>query len=393
MEIFFFDNSKSLDNLNITGFDSNPGVGGSQFVLLQLFYELAKNFPDLKFTLITEQKVEIDNLPTNAVIKKELNFSSTDNLFVVTITQIEYLIEKKGNKEARCILWSHHPHDTTYLSRISNYFSDIDIVSIGIYQYLSNRLRFGKHFRILNLPPERMPNKIEHKDIKNFIFIGAFTRAKGLHIVLKNWSQIVGNIPEAKLNVLGGDIYQSRKYSKIISNDFNNYISEIHQIVDSMPLNIRNSIIFHGILNKNDKQTILKNSHIALLNPTGASEAYPASALECMSYSIPVIAMGDYGMRDIMEKFKELDLRYSNYSEIIKKILDGKINYSELQNKCFNFYLDYYNSKNKIINNWRDIFDKKLKSESISWNTLDIKIISRSLFSFIKYYIKNLINK
>ena len=40
------------------------------------------------------------------------------------------------------------------------------------------------------------------------------------------------------------------------------------------------------------------NSDVALLNPTGKSEAAPACPLECYCYGIPVVAGGDFGAYD-----------------------------------------------------------------------------------------------
>ena len=70
----------------------------------------------------------------------------------------------------------------------------------------------------------------------------------------------------------------------------------------------RQSIKFLGLFSK-EKNLILKHSDVALLNPSGKSEAAPASPLECYCYGIPVIAGGDYGAFDNMKYFPELDFK------------------------------------------------------------------------------------
>ena len=74
----------------------------------------------------------------------------------------------------------------------------------------------------------------------------------------------------------------------------------------------RDSVNFLGLISESEKDKVLKESDIALLNPTGKSEAAPASPLECYCYGIPVIAGGDFGAFDNMKDFSELDLKLIN---------------------------------------------------------------------------------
>ena len=76
-------------------------------------------------------------------------------------------------------------------------------------------------------------------------------------------------------------------------------------------------MIFHGKMGA-EKFDVLSQAHIALQNPTGATEAFPASALECMSVGLPVIASADYGMWDSMRYFPELHIRKP--LDIVKRI-------------------------------------------------------------------------
>src|SRR4030095_4545044 len=66
------------------------------------------------------------------------------------------------------------------------------------------------------------------------------------------------------------------------------------------------------------KTEILRACHIALLNPMGRTESFPASPLECMACGVPVVSSSDYGMSDTMRFFPELSIK--SPKEILDKI-------------------------------------------------------------------------
>ena len=61
----------------------------------------------------------------------------------------------------------------------------------------------------------------------------------------------------------------------------------------------------------------MKVCDIALFNPRGHGEAFPASILEWMSLSIPVISCLDYGCADVMTYNKFLTISNANKIETI----------------------------------------------------------------------------
>jgi DNA topoisomerase-2 len=110
-----------------------------------------------------------------------------------------------------------------------------------------------------------------------------------------------------------------------------------------------------------EKKNILKVCDIAIINPTGASEAFPATPLECMAMGLPVITSRDYGMYDVMKFMPELVI--NRPAEIISKIDmimgDEKL-YELLRNKSLSIASFYINRTNSIINSWELLFDDKL---------------------------------
>ena len=120
----------------------------------------------------------------------------------------------------------------------------------------------------------------------------------------------------------------------------------------------KDSVKFLGLLSAEEKDKILKKSDIALLNPTGKTEAAPASPLECHCYGIPVVAGGDYGAFDNMKYFPELDLKKKNIKEVIN-ILKNKYDYICLKKRAYTLAIEKAQGNKQILNQWIKLFNKK----------------------------------
>jgi hypothetical protein len=54
---------------------------------------------------------------------------------------------------------------------------------------------------------------------------------------------------------------------------------------------------------------IIRGWDTAILNPTGVSEADPASVKDCLRNGVPVVGGRDFGMAELLESFPELSIR------------------------------------------------------------------------------------
>jgi len=80
-----------------------------------------------------------------------------------------------------------------------------------------------------------------------------------------------------------------------------------------------------------DKDKVISSAHLAIQNPTGATEAFPASPLECMALGTPVIASADFGMDDAMKYFHELTVgQPSEICQLIANAIDSPHGYRGL---------------------------------------------------------------
>ena len=270
------------------------------------------------------------------------------------------------------------------------------MISLGEYQHCSNKKNnyinfliknpFPKPIKIKNLP------RIKKKLPENFVFIGALGPAKGLHLVLDYWPKIRRTFTNSKLNIIGGDLYR-QKTNNLTKNLFfeNNYEKFIEKKLNKMSCEDRESIKFLGLLSSKKKDMILRNSDVALLNPSGKSEAAPASPLECYCYGIPVVSGGDFGAYDNMKNFPELDLKKENINNIIKTLsITNK--YLELRKRAYEFSKNNFKSNELIYKDWENLFIKKLKVPRVKLPFyLNIKLRLRDIYyRNLKYKIKPL---
>ena len=136
----------------------------------------------------------------------------------------------------------------------------------------------------------------------------------------------------------------------------------------------------------------MKECDIALFNPRGHGEAFPASILEWMSLSIPVISCLDYGCADVMIYNKFLTVK--NEKQIATKLLEfSMLNENEiLQLKKLSFSISNYFSSNQdnIIYQWILLFSQQHKFIN---EYLEAKIVRKTILNRLIISIKSIISK
>jgi len=222
--------------------------------------------------------------------------------------------------------------------------------------------------------------------------MGALVPSKGFHLIAENWHFISSSLQKigltAILEVIGGsDLYDFEKGHKFIPCD-QEYGNKIYPHIKN---EINKTIFFHGTLNS-DRYQIMKHCDIALFNPRGHGEAFPASILEWMSLSIPVISCMEYGCADVMTYNKLLTI--NNEKEIANKLLEFSILKEEekMELKKLSFTIsNYFSSKQShIIYQWILLFTHKNK---IINEYLGRKIVQKTILNRFKILFKSNIYK
>ena len=394
--IAFICNQPSLAGIRFDDFSSNPGIGGSEYVMAQTAYMLACNFSDVRVYFFSREDCSFQNVPTNFQVHRSTEFSShRSKISTVVINAIDvkshicdFVVDH--SMDQRVLVWSHHPFDfgakfsAEELRKKGGPNLSVEFLSIGAFQYLSNKAIFGDHYRIESVISLKKLSSREAKFNGKFLFLGGLVEAKGFHLILDAWPSIVKAFPQAELNVIGGEIYGRAERSSFECS----YKNRLASLIASWPDQARRSVIFHGILGGNSKQQVMERCCIAILNPTGKSEAFPASVIECWGLGIPVIAGGDFGMKDFMRHFPDLDLLVGN-TPLVKRVellANDKQLYTIVSDRCHKLYLEKYDAHDAILRSWYLLIEHRLNyfvtNESV------IKIYLRAGYFFVRFVIK-----
>lgn len=322
----------AVDNLARHAFrmgGANPGVGGTPFTVIQLALRLAGARPSWDVTLVNTAPVAITDGPANLHVELSETaaafFSRTHpERFAVIVAPVETLrrVDPALLRTFRSTLvaWSRHPFDPD-LRRLDMTSGFAAAISVGRYQFHSNAwLRSPAGF-IQNIfyPPRIADSPVRCPgpgDPIHLVHLGALVAGKGFDRVAQAWPVIRDRWPRARLHVIGsGALYRDRPlHARIPATP-----DAAERILRAIPIADIDAgrVVFHGALGEG-KGAVLSQAHIAVQNPTGASEAFPASTLDCMAAGLPVVASADYGMWDSMHHFPELQVRDS--SQIVDRI-------------------------------------------------------------------------
>ena len=136
----------------------------------------------------------------------------------------------------------------------------------------------------------------------------------------------------------------------------------------------------------------MKDCDVALFNPRGHGEAFPASILEWMALSIPVISCLDYGCADVMAYSRSLVIK--NEKEIANKLLEfamlEKNEKEELKKLSYTISNYFSSNQESIIYQWILLFTQKNKLIN---EYLDKDIVRKTIFNKFIISIKSKIHK
>lgn len=350
----------NIANINTTE-EGNPGVGGSEYLLLQLFYYLSKDneynckLYGIGCTVNNENFVSIQS--DIEAVKKAAEDKTDVFIFIPKNRKPDFYKELQYFK-LKSVAWIHNYISYTVIKSLTDcemvkrvifvsrqhYDCYIDDELIKKSDYIYNMLSYKKHEYI---PAE---NK---KPIVTYI--GALIPAKGFHKLAKVWKNVLKKVPDAQLHVIG----DGRLYNKnAVLGKYNiaepKYEKKIVKYVSDDNGKILESVKFFGSLG-NEKEELIEKTKVGVANPTGISETFCLSAVEYKTYGIPVVTYKGYGLLDTVRNNVDGILIKSSaelQKAIISLLIDNKKNSEYGQNGLSSGFTDFI--PNKIIAQWKE---------------------------------------
>ena len=354
----------------------NPGIGGTEFTSIKLALLLGRRYPDLDISLVSTSPLnlayESKNLENIVVNNLEDFFkiclTEKASFLIVSTMTIAISIEKQllQKLSQKTIIWLHHPFQM--VPEVKN-LGCAAHVHVGDYQFHSNKTFYSSSWFIQNpflscstdtgkaFPPSNGVIKI--------VYLGALLKVKGFGHLARQWSSIKNILPEVELHVIGSSAtYGKSPEHALIPCDLD-FAEEILKYIPLEDIKDRR-VVFHGNLGQ-EKFEIMRSAHFAILNPTGDSEAFPASPLECMASGLPVIASDDYGMSDSMRFFPELILRSpKDIPGRVQFLMSDRYLYEELSARSIAVAACFDSQTNVILARWRRLFDRAVKGQTLA---------------------------
>jgi glycosyltransferase involved in cell wall biosynthesis len=134
------------------------------------------------------------------------------------------------------------------------------------------------------------------RDPNAVVFVGNIIPTKGLHRLLRIWPEVLNDVTQARLHVIGNGSLYGRKGEfgpRNISDK--NYESLLFSYLqDSGTVE---SVRFHGHLG-HEKFAIMQSSSVGISNPTGLSECCPGSTMEMSACGCAMLGPRRWGAID-----------------------------------------------------------------------------------------------
>ena len=348
--------------------EGNPGIGGSQFTTIQFAMLLARSRPDWRVVVANDVPLQLaeelpnleqlqcpttgsfyrslHDMPPGIVVSMSIHFWSAPAREILGVPGVP-------------IIWSRHPFDDA-LRLPEVRLRSPDVVCVGEHQWYSNRVRGNRtHFiQEIYLPETGVPANPDSgpSDSPRAVHVSSLVRAKGFLEIAKAWPRLRRMIPTLTLEVVGGSrLYGGAEERGLVPTD----ADFARDILKHIPeRDIRDgSVRFHGTLGRS-KREIVRRCDFALLNPTGTSEAFPATPIECMSVGVPVIASDDYGMADCMRHFPELTLRNPDgIPDLVRWLLADETRYRDLRRRSLSVAKTFADATDTSLNRWQRLLD------------------------------------
>lgn len=380
MRIAIYVNNESISDIECIDLTKgNPGIGGTEYSILLMAQIYQQYYPQNQVTLFVSSEGMLPPVESVIVVSDVIKLpekaiaAGVDMLIISAVDNGEPLpaqfFRQLEKHKLKTIIWGHNFYLSDFCNRLANCPYVMANVFVGRQQYdryVDHRV-IRKSTYIYNMYPQ--VDKVERKQISNHsvTYIGSLVPTKGFHILAGAWKQILKQVPDATLNVIGnGKLYgrDSRlgKYGIADETYENQFMPGLLNDQGKM----LPSVHFLGLLGADKDKTIVKTT-VGIVNPTGRTETFGISALDFESIGVPVVTIAKGGFLDTVID-KQTGLFFSSTDGIadtvVSLLLDEERNLA-YGNAARNFAQNFEPSR--IIGAWDELFRTVYDSGSLQY--------------------------
>lgn len=314
----------------------NPGVGGTQYCMLELAHYLNEN-TNYDIYLIAQRcyRVEegVDFIPISER-DSLVDIVETIGVDILILSQFNDKRLEEGIARIKCkvIIWSHNYIYADFCDFISTTETIRANVFVGKQQYdryIDDNVIYKSTY-IHNMFLDNTPIVERKNDCRTVVYMGALVEGKGFAELCSIWPSIVEEIPDARLLVLGsGGLYANRQLGKygIASQAYENRF--IKYITDERG-KIIPSVEFLGVVG-DGKTEIFRKACVGVVNPTARTETFCMGVVEMAEAKLPVVTIGKNGYFDTVDN-GETGILGNSLGDVKKSIIDLLKNFQK--NEC-----------------------------------------------------------
>ena len=189
----------------------NPGVGGTEYMFVLLYFLLKSKF---NITFFSTNEISLDHVNISILvndISEAIDKADCGvNVFIARDLDLLSSANKIQLTNFKYIAWAHNYQSYDMLEFIANSPNVVRNICVGREQYelLRGHRIFLKSDYIFNCIPVNSYDVFTEKKENIVCFVGNLSPNKGFDILAKEWKKVVKKVPSAQLYVIGsGKLY------------------------------------------------------------------------------------------------------------------------------------------------------------------------------------------
>lgn len=373
--------------------ECNPGIAGSEyeFLLVPYLLELRNNGIEPYLLVNFLGKFPHRNAIQIVGLEDSCQYCIENNIeaLVVDIKYFDKEVLDKFGDSLSIVIWAHNnvPYDTLDLLWKLPYIKKIVNCGREELELYRDHIATLKSTYIYNIFPFKDKSfyqaRMKPTDNHNVVYMGSIVWAKGFHVLAKAWKDVLKQIPDAQLYVIGnGRLYNGNAKLGSYGIARADYEEAFIPYITDSKGNILSSVHFCGLLG-DEKYDVLGMCKVAVPNPTGNSECLPITTMEMQLMGCCITTIQHPAYYDTVYNKDFLFKREEDLAKnIINRLKSKRDNYDDLY--------DYETSRFGIesnISKWENVLSNKklLHIESCS-NYYALRKSIKSLILFLKRF-------
>lgn len=404
---FFLANGELSDRDFSNPEAGNPGIGGTEFMIWMVAYYLNKYYKNLNIVLLAQN---IDTMPVmldciqcsdalQAIkICKEIN----GDIFVFKGPYHDKsLFDLIDQLKIKSVMWSHNYESLLSLKYVMGckYLKRNICVSKEQYHKLMDHEVFEKSTYIHNaLDFNSYQSQFNINKENAVCFMGGLRETKGFHLLAEAWPQVIKEVPNAKLYVLGGaNLYERNAQTGNFGIANPTYEKRFMSFLLDKQGKTLNSVEFCGVLNGKKKTDLISRCKVGVVNPSGFGETFCISAIEFSALHVPVVTVKKNALLEtVIDQQTGLLFKHKNQlaQTIVKLLKDNELN--RLLGESGAIYVREQFDILKICKRWAEEIQRiyndeppvcELDNSNLKYNYKWIRKINRNLrqYQLFKY--------